>query len=241
MSELDLTFLKELRKPSNRHPKTLIGQDFGTLTPLGLLGTLGGDAVWLLQCSCCHQCVTAYAYELKRGSVTSCHRRSKHGQTDSPTWQRWRDMITRGTNPNYKQAKDYSERGITVCHGLRRFENFLKVLGQLPSGEHQVDRIENDSGYWCGRCAECTSHSRTLNVRWATRLEQAQNKRNNRVITAGNETFVLAEWARRCNLNPQTIANRLDRGETPEEAVDLVFKERKHQSRAFRAARGVTS
>ena len=226
MSELDLTLLKDLRKPSPRskgpRSQNLIGRTFGQLTPLGLLGATraSGDALWLLQCSCCRQCLIVRACELKRGSVTSHQRREAHGQTNSRLWCLWRDVNTRGRNPNYKQAKDYSLRGITVCRGFRSFTTFLKVMGQPPSRSHQIDRVDNDGGYWCGQCPECTSLGRASNMRWATQKEQARNKRNNRSITAFNHAFCMAEWAERTGLSVWKISDRLAKGQSPEE----VFK-----------------
>ena len=247
MPELDFTFLKELRKPNNRGRRVvnLIGREFERLTPLGFLGLYKHQARWLCQCKCGGFSITQAAKMLS-GHTRSCgcladeNRQTgsiTHGQSKTRVFRLWADMKTRGGNPNYKQAERYSKRGITVCEGFQKFENFLELLGQPPSSKHEVDRKDNDKGYWCGRCAECAALSRTLNVRWADDFTQAQNKSNNRLITAGNETLVLAEWARRTGLSGECIAQRLDNGESPEEAVDLIFKERKHQSRAFREAR----
>lgn len=77
----------------------------------------------------------------------------------------WKAMIQRCTNPNDRRWKDYGGRGITVCQRWREsFEAFYADMGPRPDGL-SIDRVNNDRGYSPQNC------------QWATREQQARNKR----------------------------------------------------------------
>lgn len=75
-------------------------------------------------------------------------------------------MKTRCYNVNQKSWADYGGRGIEVCdRWLESFENFLADVGERPSPEHSLDRIDVNGDY------------EPDNVRWSTYREQARNRR----------------------------------------------------------------
>lgn len=87
----------------------------------------------------------------------------------------WRDMKRRCLNPKAKDFKHYGGRGITICDrwlGDDGYVNFCKDLGLRPKG-YTLDRINNDGNYEPNNC------------RWASWVEQANNKRS-RVILSRN-------------------------------------------------------
>jgi hypothetical protein len=95
-------------------------------------------------------------------------RNFRHGDASrtaiSPEWIMWRSMRARCANPSHKSFKDYGARGITVCKRWMKFKNFLADMGRRPPGL-TLERKNNERGY-------CKS-----NCKWATRSEQAINRR----------------------------------------------------------------
>lgn len=121
----------------------------------------------------------------------------------------WRTMHNRCYNAKQKCYPHYGGRGIAVdaCwHGPAGFKQFLADMAECPEGG-TLERIDNDKNYGPSNC------------RWATRAEQARNKRNNRFLTANGRTQTLQDWARELGCNHTAILNRLKSGMSEQEAV----------------------
>jgi len=89
-------------------------------------------------------------------------------KSDTPEYAAWENMKLRCYNPIYKNSHNYLGRGIIVCdEWLHDFDAFRKHIGDRPSKDYSVDRINNDGNYEPG------------NVRWATWYVQAANRRPN--------------------------------------------------------------
>jgi len=142
-----------------------------------------------------------------RAAKAAC---TKHGKTSTREYRIWAHLVDRCTKPGRSDADRYYNRGITVYAGWvgpGGFERFLAHLGPAPTVLHSVDRKDNDRGYEPG------------NVRWATKKEQARNRRSNRQVTAFGRTQPVASWAEEFGIKPATVINRLALGWPPEEAL----------------------
>ncbi len=187
---------------------SLYGQRFGKLI---VIKRMGQDKYkhfkWLCLCDCGKK-TTVVGYDLKRNQTQSCgclklECSVTHGHTSgrrtSPTYGSWFGMIQRCTNPNNKEYHNYGKLGIEICKKWRdSFENFLEDMGERPF-DCTLERKDNKKGYYPGNC------------KWATRKEQARNKRSNRLITHNGKTQLLIEWAEKTGINRTTITSRIDR------------------------------
>lgn len=198
----------------------ITGQTFKYLTAIKPVGSGKGGVVWECRCKC-GKTINTTAKSLRRGNTKSCGclnserliARNKagalHGMTGTPTWATWDNMIQRCTNPNHKSYKRYGDRGIEVCPAWRNeFLAFYKDMGERPAGM-TLERIDNDKGYEPGNC------------RWASPLEQANNRRNNISLTVGGVTDTLANWSRKTGIGQKTIMYRIKNGWSDEQALSV--------------------
>lgn len=107
-------------------------------------------------------------------------------------------MVTRCTKPKSFDYKHYGGRGITVCAEWATFEGFWNDMSQGYSDLLTIDRIDNSKGY-------CKT-----NCRWASRKQQAMNRRSSHRITnpETGETRTLGEWAELYGLTRSTVNSR---------------------------------
>lgn len=195
------------------------GQTFGHWTVLAREASSAAYALWRCRCVCGTEKLLSTA-SLRMGRPKSCGcKRGKHGHSKpgsmTPTYSSWRNMIARCTQASSPAFPYYRKNGIKVCarwtdpeHG---YLQFLADMGERPSPLHTLDRWPDNFGdYEPGNC------------RWATKIEQANNRRTNIHFEFRGRTLTLAQLSRETGQSKETLRSRLVRNKHPwpiEEAV----------------------
>ena len=194
------------------------GHSFGRLTAIRDSGRRSsGGVFWICLCEC-GGTVEALASSLRTGNTKSCGclgrdgllaRNTKHGMAGKDVYLVWHAMISRCQRPNHKDYHNYGARGITVCDRWMDFSNFLSDMGEKPFKSATVERINNDLGYSPNNC------------KWASRVDQANNRRQNTIVRAFGHEKTIADWARDslCVVAKECLSKRLRRGWRPERAI----------------------
>ena len=89
-------------------------------------------------------------------------------EVNHPLHTTWKGMKNRCYHTKDNSYKNYGLLGIRVCdEWLKSFKTFVKDMGDKPTIEHTLDRINPLGNYEPSNC------------RWASREQQASNKRKN--------------------------------------------------------------
>ncbi len=228
MQEPDYSILAKLKPATSKNVKrvTIVGQRFHRLTVYSLAGyihTRQQISYWLCRCDCGTFRIIARP-KLQRGYTKSCGcyiaeirglATRTHRMTNTRVYRIWTGANSRCHDPNCESYQSYGARGIYVderWRGYNGFSNFYADMGEPPSKNYSLDRINNDGPYSPENC------------KWSDKYEQARNTRRNRYLTAQGQTYCLSEWAEMTGLKQGLIARRLFRGWPIEEALE--FKER---------------
>ena len=202
-----MTHLPKLRNPRIHDIR---GQRFGRLTVIDLAPGPKGITRWLCRCDCGNHHIVQPKHLGKNGHTKSCgcllkekfqeglHR--THGKSRSTEYGIWAGMITRCCNPNSTEFHRYGKRGIDVCQEWRMsFEAFYRDIGPRPSPQHSLERKNNELGYSPDNC------------KWSMPMEQANNRRSNRLIEYRGEIITLRQAMEKagCLLSYDTVRARV--------------------------------
>lgn len=94
---------------------------------------------------------------------------------------------------------NYGGRGITITPRWDRFENFLVDMGEKPDGM-SLDRIDNNGNYSPENC------------RWATPLQQSNNRRNGVRVEMDGKSMTLKEISEKYSIPLVTVRSRYKGG-----------------------------
>lgn len=135
------------------------------------------------------------------------HGYARRGNGRANIYRRWQHMIQRCHNSNDRDYARYGAKGIKVCERWRMgeglatgFECFFNDMGEPPTRQHSIDRIDVYGPY------------APENARWATARTQANNRTSTRMLTINGETKALSYWAEQYGLGQKTILYRIKIG-----------------------------
>lgn len=194
--------------------RNLVGKRFGALEVVSYsrkhIGPCGASYhYWIARCDC-GQTIERRGSHLthkKRKEVQSCGcliatqcglRTRTHGLKSHSAYNSWVKMLHRCTNPDNKDYINYGGRGITVCARWHDVVCFIEDMGEKPKG-CSIERLNNDLGYNKENCV------------WATMAQQNRNKRSNRIISLGDRTMHLVDWAKHVGISVSALHQRLAR------------------------------
>lgn len=198
----------------------LTGQKFGRLTVVERAEnhvTKGGQSktMWLCRCDCGgeNSVIITSSQNLKSGTTRSCgcmsskktigERSKTHGMTGTPLYLAWEAIKQRCENTNNSEYYRYGAIGRKMCKKwYESFEAFYDDVSKLPHfGEkgYTLDRIDNTIGY------------EPNNVRWADKITQANNRKDNHYIEFNGKKQSLSQWAREYSIPYSVLSQRINK------------------------------
>lgn len=197
--------------------KDINGQLFGRLLPLYRWEEPVKRKGIHLVCWCygCNNYTITAKADILAGDSTSCGcGGSTHGHSSppTPTYRSYWAMMTRCYNERYDKYYLWGGRGIAVCPAwVADFTNFLSDMGERPEGT-TLERLDGDGDYGPDNCT------------WATLEEQNSNKADNVLIEIEGVVDTAAGWCRKLSKDYHKVIQRLNRGWSHAEALDLVTR-----------------
>ncbi len=161
-------------------------------------------------------CFSSDSTALRNAIHGDARQRGTHGESGRQTreYRIWKGMKTRCLNVKHHSYPNYGGRGIKICsRWINSYENFLSDMGRCNIPNGMIERKNNDGPYSPENC------------RWATAVEQANNRRGNHLISFQGETMTIAQWSQKLGFNQRLVRDRLILGWTPALAFTMPVQE----------------
>ncbi len=194
----------------------MIGNKYGRLTVLEEAGRISGHLAYACKCDCGNQ-TTVTGPNLRNENTKSCgclrseetnKRLTKHNRSHSVEYSTWSQMKRRCFSTDDIGYHRYGGRGITVCERWMSFENFYADMGSKPFGM-TLERIDVNKDYEPSNCT------------WATREDQAKNKRMTIKLTYDGMTMCLKDWSKKIGKPYTTMLLHYKRGYSTENILGV--------------------
>lgn len=199
-----------------------IGDKYGKLTIISKKSITSSKALskTLYYCQCeCGKFKDILGSRLRNGGAKSCGCSriqtmkeifTKHGKSKHNLYEKYAGVIARCEQPTAQHYDDYGGRGIKICAEWRSdfmvFYNWAIKTGWTKG--LTIDRIDVNGDY------------SPLNCMWATRRDQAFNKRRTVRITYRGETKVMSEWADELGITRSSFRFLLKKGKSLPEILN---------------------
>lgn len=194
----------------------LRGKRFGKLTVIDLAVDIPyKKKKWLCVCDCGEKVIVSGSnlkkgtHQCKKCAIEESRKlKIKHGYTKTKLYYVWYTMKNRCERETSKSYNDYGAKGVYLCeewHDAKKFIDWAIANGYKEGLE--IDRIDVTDGY------------KPSNCRWVKRIDNANNKRNNKYIEHDGQVKTLAEWSRYYNVNYKNLSRNINKGYSLEEAV----------------------
>lgn len=135
-----------------------------------------------------------------------------HGMRNTRLYNIWINMKSRCHNKNNKFYNRYGGRGIIICdewkNSFINFYNWSIENGYMKN--LTIDRINNDGNYEPNNC------------KWSNMKEQCNNRSSNINITYNDITGNIEFWAKKTNIQRQTLEYRYKIGWNIEDIFNII-------------------
>ena len=144
--------------------------------------------------------MSKYKDDLQNNNETTGRFDETHKDSRTREYAIWGNMLYRCNTETSPIYDNYGGIGIKSCERWHHYENFISDVGYSPSDSHSLERIDNNGDYEPENC------------KWATRKEQARNRRNSRYVSIDGLKLHIFEYCEKYNKNKNDIRARFDRG-----------------------------